>query len=122
MEHYLTPQQPSPILLASPPPDHVAFSFARPVVTTEALVNTSARLMPSKSTFDPYQYERDFADYYNWQEAVPDPAAHYNKGNYAGLLWKKKVVAEERGILPNTGTTQDEGNDGDSQHPFVVMP
>ncbi|KAJ7307794.1 hypothetical protein DFH08DRAFT_792799 [Mycena albidolilacea] len=121
MEHYLTPQQPSPILLASPPPDHVAFSFARPVVTTEALVNTSARLMPSKGTFDPYQYGRDFEDYYNWQEA-PDPAAHYNKGNYAGLLWKKKVVAEERGILPKTGTTQDEGNDGDSQHPFVVMP
>ncbi|KAJ6544641.1 hypothetical protein DFH09DRAFT_1367820 [Mycena vulgaris] len=75
MEHYLTPEQPSPIILASPPPDHVAFSFARPVVTTEALVNTSARLMPSKGTFDPYQYGRDFADYYNWQEAVPDPAA-----------------------------------------------
>ncbi|KAF7369541.1 hypothetical protein MVEN_00284000 [Mycena venus] len=119
MDHYLTPGQPSPTLLISPPPDRVAFSIARPVTAEEPLANTSARLMPSKGTFNPYHFEDNFDDYYNWR-AAPDPAAHYNQGNYAGLLWKKKVVAEERGILPKT--TQGEGNDDDSQHPFVVMP
>ncbi|KAJ6571840.1 hypothetical protein B0H19DRAFT_1255773 [Mycena capillaripes] len=99
MDDYLTSGQPSPIILTSPPRDLVALSFAHPVTTEEPLAKTSARLMPSKGTFDPYQFEDD---YYSWQGAAPDPAAHYNKGNYVGLLWKKKAVAEERGILLKT--------------------
>ncbi|KAF8162188.1 hypothetical protein K438DRAFT_1858946 [Mycena galopus ATCC 62051] len=123
MDHYLTPGQPSPILLTSPPPDDMAFSFMRPVITEEPVANTSARLMRSKGTFDPYQYERYFDDYdYEWPEPAPDPAAHYNRGSYVGLLWKKKVVAEEKGIVPKTSTRQDQINDGESQRVFYVAP
>ncbi|KAJ6495180.1 hypothetical protein C8R45DRAFT_1133466 [Mycena sanguinolenta] len=122
IDHYLTPGLPSPILFTSPPPDLVGSSFARPVITEEPLADTSARLMPSKGTFDPYQYGRDwdFADY-DWPEAAPDPAAHYNEGNYVGLLWKKKVIAEEKGILPKTSAPQAQGNEGDSQRAFYVV-
>ncbi|KAF7361152.1 hypothetical protein MSAN_01147000 [Mycena sanguinolenta] len=111
-EHYLALGQPSPIILASPA--DVMFPSAQPVIIEEPLVNTSARLMHSEGTFDPYQSRRNF---HNWTRLmayneIPDPSAQYNQGNYAGLLWKKKLVAEERGIT----VTADEG----AQHPFVA--
>ncbi|KAJ7226698.1 hypothetical protein GGX14DRAFT_417156 [Mycena pura] len=119
VEHYLSPRQPSPIILTSPV--DVAFTPAHPVITEEPLVNTSARLMLSDGTFDPYESRRNF-----WNRTrlfarhrAPDPAAHYNEGDYAGLLWKKKVVAEERGILPAVTA---EGEARDSQRHFVVAP
>ncbi|KAJ6452262.1 hypothetical protein C8R45DRAFT_1041062 [Mycena sanguinolenta] len=110
--HYLTPGQPSPIILASPA--DVVFPSAQPVIIEEPLANTSARLMHSEGTFDPYQSRRNF---HNWTKLfahheTPNPAAQYNQGNYAGLLWKKKFVAEERGIT----VTADEG----AQHRVVA--
>ncbi|KAJ6519163.1 hypothetical protein C8R45DRAFT_1065937 [Mycena sanguinolenta] len=96
--HYLTPglETPAPVLRGGAEatmPD--VFPVARPVFTVEALVNTSARLMQSGST-DPSQF---------WQrprnitrKRGPDPAKDYLSGPFAGLLWKKKMVAEG-GIL-----------------------
>ncbi|KAJ6452260.1 hypothetical protein C8R45DRAFT_1223588 [Mycena sanguinolenta] len=112
VEHYLTPGQPSPVILASPA--DVVFPSAQPVIIEEPLANTSARLMHSEGTFDPYQSRRNF---HNWTKLfahheTPNPAAQYNQGNYAGLLWKKKLVAEERGIT----VAVDEGD----QHRFVA--
>jgi hypothetical protein len=117
-QHYLTPGQPSPIILASPA--DVVFPPVRPVITEEPLVNTSERLMRTDGTFDPIQSRRNFWNHTRLftQDKAPDPAAHYNNGNYAGLLWKKKVVSEERGIL----STIVQGEGKDSQHRFVVAP
>ena len=95
--HYLTPglEALTPVLRSGAEvavPD--AFPIAQPVFTVEALANTSARLMQSGST-DPSQF---------WQRARnitrgPDPAKDYLSGPFAGLLWRKKMVAEDRGIL-----------------------
>ncbi|KAF7334409.1 60S ribosomal protein [Mycena venus] len=117
-EHYLTPGQPSPVILASPA--DVVFPPVRPVITEEPLANTSARLMRAEGTFDPIQSRRNFNNHTLLfaQDTAPNPAARYNNGDYVGLLWKKKVVAEERGIL----STIVQGEGQDSQHRFVVAP
>ncbi|KAF7361156.1 hypothetical protein MSAN_01147400 [Mycena sanguinolenta] len=108
VEHYLTPGQPSPIILSSLA-DGVVFLPAQPVIIEEPLADTSARLMNSEGTFDPYQSWR-ITTYHE----VPDPAAQYNQGDYAGLLWKKKLAAEEN--LKETIVAVDEGD----QHRFVA--
>jgi hypothetical protein len=52
-------------------------------------------------------------------ERYPDPTEDYRGGEFAGVLWKKKVVAEERGIWPlRTGVV----DGGDSQQPFSAQP
>jgi hypothetical protein len=43
----------------------------------------------------------------------------YRGGEFAGLLWKKKIVAEERGIWPVRTEVVDGGDD---QQPFSVAP
>ncbi|KAJ7116049.1 hypothetical protein C8R44DRAFT_794024 [Mycena epipterygia] len=111
VEHYLKPGLPSPVILASP--GDIVFPVAHPATIVEPIANTSARLM-REGTFDPYQSELHFWNR-TWRSSssnAPDPVRHYKTGNYAGLLWKKKQVAEERGILPSqlTAVPQDENN------------
>jgi hypothetical protein len=60
------------------------FPLADPVVYDEPVGDTVARLL------EPHPGP--------WED-IPDPSKGYRWGHYAGLLWKKKVVAEERGIL-----------------------
>ncbi|KAF7370318.1 hypothetical protein MSAN_00663200 [Mycena sanguinolenta] len=114
--HYLAPglEALAPVLrrgaeVTMPDP----FPVAQPVFTVEALVNTSARLMQTGST-DPSQI---WQQHWNttWTRG-PDPAEDYLSGPFAGLLWKKKMVAEERGILPS-GSQVVEGDPHDQQ-PF----
>ncbi|KAJ6591510.1 hypothetical protein DFH09DRAFT_1025314 [Mycena vulgaris] len=121
VKHYLQPGLPSPVILASQA-DRV-FPVAHPLIIAEPMANTSARLMQSEGTFDPYQSHFNF-----WNRTrrlaryqAPDPLDRYMAGNYAGLLWKKKIVAMERGILPVqvAEVVQSESND---QHPLVVAP
>jgi hypothetical protein len=111
--HYLTAAAPAPILRsgaqAEMPP---SFPAAQPVFTVEALVNTTARLMQPGST-DPAQFMSQ-----SWGR-YPDPTEDYRGGEFAGVLWKKKIVAEERGIGPlRTGVV----DGGDSQQPFSAQP
>ncbi|KAJ7116050.1 hypothetical protein C8R44DRAFT_794026 [Mycena epipterygia] len=116
VEHYLKPGLASPIILASP--GDIVFPVANPATIVEPIANTSARLM-REGTFDPYQSRLHF-----WNRTMrssssdaPDPVRHYKTGNYAGLLWKKKQIAEERGILPSQPTAVPPG---ESQHHFGV--
>ncbi|KAF8216866.1 hypothetical protein K438DRAFT_1953758 [Mycena galopus ATCC 62051] len=98
VEHYLTPGVPAPVLRSGAKvemPD--AFPVMRPVFTVKALANTSARLMQPGST-DPSQRRQQFRNRTGFRQS-PDPAEDYHRGQFAGLLWKK-IVAEERGILP----------------------
>ncbi|KAJ6527274.1 hypothetical protein DFH09DRAFT_1187083 [Mycena vulgaris] len=88
--HYLTPGLPAPVLRPGVPADVPVFPVAQPVFTQEALVNVSARLMQSTM-----QESMEGS----WEQ-YPDPTTDYRWNQYAGLLWKKKVVAEERGIWP----------------------
>ncbi|KAJ7441477.1 hypothetical protein B0H11DRAFT_503221 [Mycena galericulata] len=127
VEHYLHPGLPSPIILAAQADSDPVFPIPQPKIIEEPFENTSARLMRSEGTHDPtpppnrsrfgfgrilnMQYPRD----------TPDPANHYRTGPYAGLLWKKKVVAAERGLLPvpaaEVAQVEDNGQQG-----FVVAP
>ncbi|KAF7370317.1 hypothetical protein MSAN_00663100 [Mycena sanguinolenta] len=114
--HYLTPglEMPAPVLRsgAETGMPH-AFPIAQPVFTVEALVDTAARLMQAGST-DPSQFWQQHMNI-TWSQD-PDPAEDYLGGPFAGLLWKKKIVAEERGILPS-GSQVVEG-DIRGQQPF----
>ncbi|KAJ7901189.1 hypothetical protein B0H14DRAFT_3423102 [Mycena olivaceomarginata] len=117
-EHYQTPGQLSPVILASPA--NIVFQPASPAITEEPL---GPSLTPPRSddSFDPYWHWRMFYDYTTPLVPPPDPASRYNKGDYSGLLWKKKVVTEERRILPPVpAESQDEGRG--SQHLFVAAP
>ncbi|KAF7356413.1 hypothetical protein MVEN_00974100 [Mycena venus] len=117
--HYLTPGALAPVLRSGAHLEMPAsFPPAQPVFTVEALANTSARLMQPGST-DPYQKHQQFMNITRLRRDYPDPTRNYQKGNYAGVLWKKKVVAEERGILP----LRTEGVDGgEDQLPFSFAP
>jgi hypothetical protein len=64
-QHYLTPGQPSPVILASPA--DLVFPPVRPVITEEPLVSTSERLMRTDGTFDPIQSQRNF-----WNQIIRD--------------------------------------------------
>ncbi|KAJ7484340.1 hypothetical protein FB451DRAFT_1232200 [Mycena latifolia] len=117
--HYLTPGLPAPVLRRGAQVDVPAFPPARPLVVTEALVNTSARLMQVGSS-DPYRMRQQFMNTsrYALNSMYPDPTKDYRSGNYAGLLWRKKVVAEERGIWPvQSEQVVEEGN---GQHYFAT--
>jgi hypothetical protein len=84
------------------------FPVAQPIFTEEALTNTSARLMQVGST-DPFLLRQQFLNMTRLRQRDSHPTKDYRGGNYAGLLWKKKVLAEERGILP---IVSDGGNQG----------
>ncbi|KAJ7721874.1 hypothetical protein B0H16DRAFT_1601602 [Mycena metata] len=102
MAHYLQPGLPVPIIL----PAHKASGSYQPKFIEEPLEDTSARLMRSEGTHDPtppptrssFGIGRILP--MRFPRGTPDPAAHYRTGLYAGLLWKKKLVAMERGLLP----------------------
>ncbi|KAJ7742977.1 hypothetical protein B0H14DRAFT_3167603 [Mycena olivaceomarginata] len=101
VKHYLSPGALAPILRSGAQaqmPD--MFPVAQPIFTEEALANTSARLMQAGST-DPFNHLRQqFMNMTRLRWLDSHPTKDYRRGNYAGLLWKKKVVAVERGILP----------------------
>ncbi|KAF7356401.1 hypothetical protein MVEN_00972700 [Mycena venus] len=114
--HYLTPGALAPVLRSGAQLKMPAsFPPVQPIFTVEALANTSARLMQPGST-DPYQRRMNIT---RLQRDYPDPARNYQNGNYAGVLWKKKVVAEERGILPMRTEVVD---GGDRQQSFHIAP
>ncbi|KAJ6545418.1 hypothetical protein B0H19DRAFT_1238291 [Mycena capillaripes] len=84
--HYLTTGLPTPVIRSGSEIEVAEFPLAESVVYDEPVGDTFARLLaphpgPGK-----------------WKD-IPDPSKGYRWGHYAGLLWKKKVVAEERGIL-----------------------
>ncbi|KAJ7307000.1 hypothetical protein DFH08DRAFT_900975, partial [Mycena albidolilacea] len=120
VEHYLSPGALAPVLRSGAQaqmPD--VFPVAQPIFTEEALANTTARLMRVGST-DPFQRYQQFMNMtrLRWQD--PHPTKDYHGGNYAGLLWKKKIVAEERGILLVVGGG--EPGLGEGQQPFSAAP
>ncbi|KAJ7477289.1 hypothetical protein B0H11DRAFT_2030589 [Mycena galericulata] len=124
VEHYLTPGLPSPVIL--PAQGDVVFPAAQPEVIEEPLANTTLRLLRSGGTFDPYEAQRQFWNHTRLhrfgRDMPPDPASSYNQGIYAGLLWKKKVVAEERGLWPPQSTATEVARDDNTQQRFVVIP
>ncbi|KAJ6519165.1 hypothetical protein C8R45DRAFT_14065 [Mycena sanguinolenta] len=117
--HYLTPglETSAPVLRSGAEaamPD--AFPVAQPMFAVEALADTSARLMQSGST-DPSQswkWSRNIAS-----TRFPDPAKDYLGGPFSGLLWKKKIVAEERGILSSANPVVE--GDAPGQQPFLPV-
>ncbi|KAJ6619955.1 hypothetical protein B0H10DRAFT_1131597 [Mycena sp. CBHHK59/15] len=122
IEHYLKPGVASPVIVAPTAQAHDAIPFPvpQPVVTEEAFVNTSARLM-QPGTNDPFQAQRLWMNMSRFYGDYPDPTKDYHYHGtgvyYAGLLWRKKVVAEERGIFPLQPEKTSE--DGRAQQPFV---
>jgi hypothetical protein len=88
--HYLTPDLPVPVLRAGAQVEVPKFPVADPMISNEPVADTTARLLqphPQSSRHKDAQYFK-----------IPDPTQKYRRGHYAGLLWKKKVVAEERGF------------------------
>ncbi|KAJ7232069.1 hypothetical protein C8J57DRAFT_1384051 [Mycena rebaudengoi] len=115
VEHYLKPGVPAPVLRSSQVA--ITFPISQPVFTEEPFVDTSARLLRSGSS-DPYMTSRGFMNMSKlMSNDVPNPTKGYRAGTYAGLLWRKKIVAEERGI-----TGKPRYQDGSSQHPFAATP
>ncbi|KAJ6456122.1 hypothetical protein C8R45DRAFT_1222247 [Mycena sanguinolenta] len=94
-----------------------SFPVAQPVFAVEALANTSARLLRAGST-DPSLFREQFRN--RTRRQFPDPTKNYFSGNFAGLLWRKKMVAEERGILPFVESKVVDGEDLHGQQPFPV--
>ncbi|KAF7360774.1 hypothetical protein MVEN_00809400 [Mycena venus] len=84
--HYLTTGLPAPVIRSGLEIEVADFPLANPVVYDEPVGDTVARLL------EPQPGPRKWKD-------IPDPSKGYRRGHYAGVLWKKKVVAEERGIL-----------------------
>jgi hypothetical protein len=120
--HYLTPGALAPIIRSGAQAEMPAsFPVAQPVFTVEALFNTSARLMQPGTT-DPVLRRQQLMDmnmtWWDTGRKYPDPTRDYRGGEFAGVLWKKKIVAEERGIWP----VRAEVVDGeDSQQPLSVL-
>nr|GAT46186.1 predicted protein [Mycena chlorophos] len=111
--HYLDANGPSesPTIMASTTTGAtLPGSVARPLLTEEAYENTTARLMDPDASFDPSHTRLMFHRRMPAKlEALPDPAAaYYDHGHaYAGLLWKKKQVALERGVVAQESNTQE---------------
>ncbi|KAK7012840.1 hypothetical protein R3P38DRAFT_1561307 [Favolaschia claudopus] len=121
--HYLSPDVAvAPVLRSGLQMDMPAsFPTMKPLIIVEDIANTSARLMQPGST-DPIQIRQQLMNInrINSRFNYPDPTKGYRGGNYVGVLWKKKIVAEERGIWPlRNEPVVDEGND---QRPLSVAP
>ncbi|KAJ7656268.1 hypothetical protein DFH06DRAFT_468657 [Mycena polygramma] len=116
--HYLEPGSPAPVLRSGVHTDMpVSFPVVEPVLTMEALANTSPRLMQPGTT-DPAQRRAQFRNISRSWSSNPDPTRDYRGGDFAGLLWKKKMVAEQRGILSLPSEAVD--SDGDAQKSFLA--
>ncbi|KAJ6581805.1 hypothetical protein B0H19DRAFT_517405 [Mycena capillaripes] len=117
--HYLTPGAAAPVLRRGAQTDMPAsFPAVQPVFTVEGFSNTSARLLQPGST-DPAQHMQQLMNMTHSLFKYPDPTRDYRGENFASLLWKKKVIAEERGIWPVRNEVVD---GGDAQKPFSVVP
>ncbi|KAJ7179631.1 hypothetical protein C8R46DRAFT_645950 [Mycena filopes] len=117
VQHYLEhPDLPSPVILASPLQQDIVFPSAHPLIIEEPLANTSARLMRWEGTSDPFQSHRNYEKPRRYR--APDPAARYNRGDYAALLWKKKLFASASAedMSPPVGA---QGESSDSQQRLV---
>ncbi|KAJ7137745.1 hypothetical protein C8R44DRAFT_766078 [Mycena epipterygia] len=108
--HYLGPNSMAPVLRRGSQAEVLNFPATHPVVSEEPLSDTIARLLQPR-----WQSSR-----YNSSQLrnIPDPTQSYRRGHYAGLLWKKKVVAEERGILPLIYDTVEPEGGNDQQIPL----
>ncbi|KAJ7269769.1 hypothetical protein C8J57DRAFT_1607569 [Mycena rebaudengoi] len=108
VEHYLTPGVLAPVLLAASQVDSniIVFPTAQPVFTEEPFDSTAARLLPRPGSSDSCTFLKNRANF-NFK---------YRAGAYAGVLWRKKVVAEERGIImaPHRDATL-------QQQPFAAL-
>ncbi|KAJ7716145.1 hypothetical protein B0H16DRAFT_1898493 [Mycena metata] len=115
--HYLSPGALAPVLQRGTEAEKPgSFPLVEPVFIVEALANTSARLMQS-GTSDPAKWRQKYMNFSRRAVMNSDPTQDYRGGSYAGLLWRKKVVAEERGIWPLPAEVV-EG--GDNQEPFSI--
>ncbi|KAJ7136543.1 hypothetical protein C8R43DRAFT_1203261 [Mycena crocata] len=98
-EHYLTPDLPSPVLLAA---DFIIaapeFPVLKPEIVREPHEMTAARLMQPGDTYAPQDQWRIRIAWF--RRDIPDPLKRYQAGEYAGLLWEKKLVAMQRGLIP----------------------
>ncbi|KAJ7067834.1 hypothetical protein C8F01DRAFT_1115903 [Mycena amicta] len=102
-EHYLSPGVQSPAILPSSALAVFPLPLAHPVIVEEPLANTTARILRPGRSFDPHAHRIDSFEYHNWWRQgfkLSDPSLRYNGGDYVGVLWKKKVVARERGLFP----------------------
>ncbi|KAK7008222.1 hypothetical protein R3P38DRAFT_3210965 [Favolaschia claudopus] len=118
--HYLSPDGAvAPVLRSGLQMDMPAsFLPIKPLIIVEDIATTSARLMRPGST-NPLQTRQRVMNITSLLN-YPDPTKAYRGGNYVGVLWKKKIVAEERGIWPlRNEAVVDEGND---QRPLIVVP
>ncbi|KAJ7491907.1 hypothetical protein FB451DRAFT_1388358 [Mycena latifolia] len=99
VDDYRAPGRPSPVLLPARAP--IAFPAARPVVRVEPQADTAARLLQAGEPGEHFMPQG---------LAYPDPVVADRAGGYAGVLWRKKLVAEERGILPSGQESVQEEN------------
>ncbi|KAK7012838.1 hypothetical protein R3P38DRAFT_3208958 [Favolaschia claudopus] len=108
--HYLEPNGAvAPLLRSGFQMDMPAsFAAAKPLITAEAIAETSARLL------QPAQNR------YSLEYRGPDPTYRYQGGDYVGLLWRKKVVAEAKGIWPLRNKELFE--ESEHQQPLKVAP
>lgn len=86
--HYLASDStPSPVLLTATPSsfDNIAFPLSQPVISVEPVEGTIQRMLSIQTR----KFLRNAQNY-------ADPTRDYLSGSYAGVLWKKKIVAEER--------------------------
>jgi hypothetical protein len=127
MAHYLQPGLPAPIILPAHEASgsHPVFPVPQPKVVEEPLEATSARLMRSEGTHDPTPPSTRRSGFgrilsMQFPRGTPDPSAHYRTGLYAGLLWKKKLVAMERGLLPVRAAEEGAHVPDHGQQGFVV--
>ncbi|KAJ7637184.1 hypothetical protein FB45DRAFT_1056393 [Roridomyces roridus] len=115
--HYLAPGLPVPVIRAAGEIG-LEYPIADPVVKEEPLAETTSRLiqahkggpwaeMMSRLMESHSRYVAGLGS--PLAEEIPDPTRYYRRGDYAGLLWKKKKVAEERGFpsfRPETAETE----------------
>ncbi|KAJ7440751.1 hypothetical protein FB451DRAFT_1377467 [Mycena latifolia] len=107
--HYLVPGALAPVIRHGARAEAAEFPVAIPVINEEPPADTAARLMLPHHQSSRFIRDRPYTD-------IPDPTKVYRAGDYAGLLWKKKVVADERRILPpGPGAVVPEG---DGQQPL----
>ncbi|KAJ7154691.1 hypothetical protein C8R46DRAFT_1118137 [Mycena filopes] len=118
--HYLSPGARTPVLRGGADADAetpISFPIAQPTFTAEALANTSAAAPAVGNPPSPMNIMR-ILEWHAMNMTRPDPAQDYRGGSYAGLLWRKKLVAEERGLWPLPAEV-DEGK-SKLQEPFPV--
>ncbi|CAK5267559.1 unnamed protein product [Mycena citricolor] len=112
--HYLDSGSLAPVLGPGwSAPDAIEFPKANPKETVEPAEDTAQRLLRGGSSANPYERSKNFMNIYRWRIRFPDPTETYRSGAYAGVLWRKKMVADERAAAKNS-------EDGETQHVFAA--